>query len=205
MALDTKARLSMNAAGAATQQQVDVGLRNYMLKVYNYMGSALALSGVVAFFVATNQSLQQVIFGTGLMWLFVLAPLGLVFFLSAKIQTMKASTAQTVFWVFAGMMGISLSTILLQTWKTLAPTVTVPAQCATNRRKLGRHQLGQRQKRAKRHGLESNRLSSEPSECGRRGAIFGGACARQPAHHWTAWPETRCRCRCGTPPLGKQR
>ena len=114
MALDTKARLSMNAAGAATQQQVDVGLRNYMLKVYNYMGSALALSGVVAFFVATNQSLQQVIFGTGLMWVFVLAPLGLVFFLSAKIQTMKASTAQTVFWVFAGMMGISLSTILLQ-------------------------------------------------------------------------------------------
>ena len=114
MALDTKARLSMNAASGAATKEIDQGLRSYMLKVYNYMGSALALSGVVGFFVATNQSLQQVIFGTGLMWLFVLAPFGLVFFLSAKINSMKASTAQTVFWVFAGLMGISLSTILLQ-------------------------------------------------------------------------------------------
>jgi uncharacterized protein len=113
MALDTKARLSMNAAGAATQE-IDQGLRTYMLSVYNYMGSALALSGVVAFLVATNQTLQQVIFGTGLMWLFVLAPIGLVFFLSARIAKMKSSTAQMVFWVFAGMMGISLSSILLQ-------------------------------------------------------------------------------------------
>ena len=112
MALDTKARLSMNA-GAATQQQIDEGLRSYMLKVYNYMGSALALSGIVAFFVASNQAMQQMIFGTGLMWLFILAPIGLVFFLSAKIHSMKASTAQTLFWVYAGLMGISLSSILL--------------------------------------------------------------------------------------------
>ena len=112
MALDTKARLSMNASGVAAQQ-IDEGLRSYMLRVYNYMASALALSGAVAFFVATNESLQQVIFGTGLMWLFVLAPIGLVFFLSAKIHSMKASTAQTLFWVYAGMMGISLSSILL--------------------------------------------------------------------------------------------
>ena len=66
MAMDTKARLSMNAAGAATQQNIDEGLRSYMLKVYNYMGSALALSGIVAFAVATTPALQQVIFGSGL-------------------------------------------------------------------------------------------------------------------------------------------
>ena len=114
MAMDTKARLSMNAAGAATQQHIDEGLRSYMLKVYNYMGSALALSGIVAFAVATTPALQQVIFGSGLVWLFILAPIGLVFFLSAKIATMKSSTAQTVFWIFAGLMGISLSSILLQ-------------------------------------------------------------------------------------------
>ena len=113
MAMDTKARLSMNASGVASKE-IDQGLRSYMLGVYNYMGSALALSGVVAFLVASNQTLQQVIFGTGLMWVFVLAPLGLVFFLSAKIATMKSSTAQVVFWVFAAMMGISLSSILLQ-------------------------------------------------------------------------------------------
>jgi uncharacterized protein len=113
MAMDTKARLSMNAT-AATTQEIDQGLRSYMLKVYNYMGSALALSGIVAFAVATTPALQQVIFGSGLVWLFILAPIGLVFFLSAKIATMKSSTAQTVFWIFAGLMGISLSSILLQ-------------------------------------------------------------------------------------------
>ena len=65
---------------------VDVGLRAYMLRVYNYMSVALALSGAVAFFVSTNPAMQQVIFGTPLMWVVFLAPLGLVFFLSARIQ-----------------------------------------------------------------------------------------------------------------------
>jgi hypothetical protein len=92
---------------------VDVGLRAYMLRVYNYMSVALALSGAVAFFVSTNPAMQQVIFGTPLMWVVFLAPLGLVFFLSARIQKMSATAAQTTFWIFAALMGLSLASIFI--------------------------------------------------------------------------------------------
>ena len=92
---------------------VDVGLRAYMLRVYNYMGVALALSGAVAFLVSTSPAMQQVIFGTPLMWVVFLAPLGLVFFLSARIHKMSASAAQTTFWVFAALMGMSLASIFI--------------------------------------------------------------------------------------------
>jgi FtsH-binding integral membrane protein len=92
---------------------VDVGLRAYMLRVYNYMCVALALSGAVAFFVSTSPALQQAIFGTPLMWVVFLAPLGLVFFLSARINKMSAAAAQTTFWIFAGLMGMSLASIFI--------------------------------------------------------------------------------------------
>ena len=92
---------------------VDVGLRTYMLRVYNYMCVALALSGAVAFYVSTSPALQQVIFGTPLMWVVFLAPLGLVFFLSARINKMSASAAQTTFWIFAALMGMSLASIFI--------------------------------------------------------------------------------------------
>ncbi len=92
---------------------VDVGLRAYMLRVYNYMCVALALSGAVAFFVSTSPTMQQAIFGTPLMWVVFLAPLGLVFFLSARIHKMSAAAAQTTFWIFAGLMGMSLASIFI--------------------------------------------------------------------------------------------
>ncbi len=92
---------------------VDVGLRAYMLRVYNYMGVALALSGAVAFLVSTSPAMQQVIFGTPLMWVVFLAPLGLVFFLSARINKMSSAAAQTTFWIFAALMGMSLASIFI--------------------------------------------------------------------------------------------
>ncbi len=92
---------------------VDVGLRAYMLRVYNYMCVALALSGAVAFVVSTSPALQQAIFGTPLMWVVFLAPLDLVFFLSARINKMSASAAQTTFWIFAALMGMSLASIFI--------------------------------------------------------------------------------------------
>ncbi len=92
---------------------VDVGLRADMLRVYNYMCVALALSGAVAFYVSTSLTLQQAIFGSPLMWVVFLAPLGLVFFLSARINRMSAAAAQTTFWIFAGLMGLSLASIFI--------------------------------------------------------------------------------------------
>ncbi len=97
----------------ARAAEIDVGLREYMLSVYNYMASGLALTGLVAYGVSTSEAAMQMIFGTGLFWVVALAPLGLVFFLSARLPTMQASTAQTLFWVYAGLMGLSLASIFI--------------------------------------------------------------------------------------------
>ena len=105
-------RKVMSQAQAQTAA-IDVGLRAYMLRVYNYMCVALALSGAVAFVVSTSPAMQQAIFGTPLMWVVFLAPLGLVFFLSARINKMSASAAQTTFWIFAALMGMSLASIFI--------------------------------------------------------------------------------------------
>ena len=114
MALDPRSSVfAQGRAGATDQAQIDEGLRAYMLKVYNYMGTALLLSGIVAYAVAHTPALMQVIFGTPLMWVVMLAPLGMVFFLSARIEKMNFTTAQTTFWIFAALMGASLASIFV--------------------------------------------------------------------------------------------
>ncbi len=97
----------------AEAAEIDVGLRRYMLQVYNYMASGLALTGIVAYVVANTPALFNAIYGTPLMWVVFLAPLGFIFFLSAKMRTMSFGTAQTVFWLFAGVMGLSLASIFV--------------------------------------------------------------------------------------------
>jgi uncharacterized protein len=92
---------------------VDEGLRSYMLSVYNYMGLGLAITGLVAFVVASTPALYVPIFTTPLKWVVILAPLGFVFFLGARIQAMSTSAAQITFWLFAAVMGISLASIFL--------------------------------------------------------------------------------------------
>jgi FtsH-binding integral membrane protein len=77
------------------------------------MGTALLLSGIVAYAVAHTPALMQVIFGTPRMWVVMLAPLGMVFFLSARIEKMNFATAQTTFWIFAALMGASLASIFV--------------------------------------------------------------------------------------------
>ncbi len=107
---------------------VDAGLRAYMLRVYNYMCVALALTGAVAFFVSTSPTLLQAIYGTPLMWVVFLAPLGMVFFLSARIHKMSAGTAQTMFWIFAGLVGLSLASIfIVYTGASVARTFFITA------------------------------------------------------------------------------
>jgi len=107
---------------------IDAGLRAYMIRVYNYMTAGVALTGVVAWFAyqaaggdaihivghsATGlTAFGQAIFGP-LMWLFVLAPLGLVMLLSFGINRLSAGTALTLFFVYAGLLGLSLSSIFV--------------------------------------------------------------------------------------------
>ena len=90
MALGSQPRWTVRSADA--QVGIDVGLREYMLRVYNYMASGLALTGIVAY-VAAFSGFYASIAHTPLIWLVILAPLGLVMLMSFGIQRMQASTA----------------------------------------------------------------------------------------------------------------
>lgn len=90
---------------------IDAGLRAYMLRIYNYMVGGLTLTGLVAYMTVQSPTLFQAIYGSGLVYLVMLAPLGFVFFLSARINHIQASTAQMLFWLYAAVMGLSLAYI----------------------------------------------------------------------------------------------
>jgi uncharacterized protein len=101
------------SAAPSSTEYFDESLRQHMLRVYNYMGGGLVLTGLVAFFVASTPAIYQPIFGTPLKWVVMLAPLAFIFFLSFRIQTITAATAQTLFWVFCALMGLSLGVVFL--------------------------------------------------------------------------------------------
>ena len=111
---------------SVSEAVIDQGLRAHMLKVYNYMASGVLLTGFVAllFFKLAVVSAEggqivgltnfgNTIYVSGLKWVIMLAPLAVVFYMSFGIAKMSASKAQTTFWVFAALMGASLSSIFL--------------------------------------------------------------------------------------------
>ncbi|MFK0161749.1 Bax inhibitor-1/YccA family protein [Rhizobium sp. NPDC090279] len=100
-------------AGTGSQALFDEGLRRHMLRVYNYMGIGLVVTGIVALIVGTTPALYVPIFQSPLKWVVMLAPLAFVFFFSFRIQTMSASTAQMMFWAFCAVMGLSLASVFL--------------------------------------------------------------------------------------------
>ena len=92
----------------------DAGLRSYMLKVYNYMASGVLLTGIVAMLFAESGMAAQVFQGGGILpWVIILSPLAIVFAMSFGQNRMSAATLQLLFWAFAGLMGLSMSTIFL--------------------------------------------------------------------------------------------
>jgi|TARA_B100001093_G_scaffold338422_1_gene323197 uncharacterized protein len=117
---------SATTKSSASEAIIDQGLRAYMLKVYNYMASGVLLTGVIAllFFklaVVTGTSGEitgltsfgSTIYDSGLKWVIMLAPLGVVFYMSFNIAKMTSAKAQSTFWIFAALMGASLSSIFL--------------------------------------------------------------------------------------------
>jgi uncharacterized protein len=100
-----------------TTDVIDEGLRAHMLRVYNLMAIGLGITGVTALGTATlamsNPAFAQLIYASPLRWVIMLAPLALVFFLSFRIHSMSVSTAQTTFWGYAALLGVSLSSIFL--------------------------------------------------------------------------------------------
>jgi FtsH-binding integral membrane protein len=92
----------------------DAGLRSYMLSVYNYMASGVLLTGIVALLFANSGMAAQVFQGGGLLpWVIILSPLAIVFAMSFGAQRMQTSTLQILFWSFATLMGLSMSTVFL--------------------------------------------------------------------------------------------
>ena len=119
-------RQNTTTKSSASEAIIDQGLRAYMLKVYNYMASGVLLTGFIAllFFklaVVTGTSGEitgltsfgSTIYNSGLKWVIMLAPLGVVFYMSFNIAKMTSAKAQSTFWVFAALMGASLSSIFL--------------------------------------------------------------------------------------------
>ncbi|WP_334174859.1 Bax inhibitor-1/YccA family protein [Pseudoxanthobacter sp.] len=91
----------------------DEGLRQHMLRIYNYMGLGLVVTGLVAFVVGSTPALYVPIFSTPLKWVVMLAPLAFVMLFSFRIQSMSAGGAQAMFWAFCAVMGLSMASVFL--------------------------------------------------------------------------------------------
>lgn len=133
-------RYSRPLTGTRTRTDVatDQGLRSYMLGVYNYMASGVLLTGIVALAVYQIPALAALLFQTnaagqlvgytGFGMLAAFAPLAFVLVLSFGINRLSASAAQTLFWIYAGVMGLSLSSILfVYTGESIASTFFITA------------------------------------------------------------------------------
>jgi uncharacterized protein len=129
---------SFNRAGTVTDQAAyDAGLRAHMLRVYNYMASGLALSGVVAYGLFASPTLAALFFQVEggivvglntLGWVAILAPLGLLMLVSFRAASMSVGAVQAVYWAVTALMGVSLSLLLFRyTGASVARTFFITA------------------------------------------------------------------------------
>ncbi len=127
---DNQPRFGATVARGA-ESAIDAGLRAHMIRVYNYMASGLVITGVAAYLayaLATTtdpaaaaaklpNGVLLTSFGTmlygGLSWVLMLVTLGMVFFLSFRISKMSVGAAQTTFWAYGALLGVTLSSIFL--------------------------------------------------------------------------------------------
>ena len=111
-----------------SQAAIDAGLRQFMISVYNYMASGLALTGIVAYAAAETGLYASLIDTPMLFWGVTLAPLALVLLLSFRIEKMSLGTAKTAFWAYAALVGLSLSGIFfVYTGTSIARTFFITA------------------------------------------------------------------------------
>ena len=116
-----KQNIQTKATAAATHE-IDEGLRAYMLKVYNYMASGIFLTGIISLLlfklsvvmtsdgaIAGLTSIGDALYNSALMWIVMLAPLGVVIYMSFGIRKMSAAKAQGTIWIFAALMVAYLS------------------------------------------------------------------------------------------------
>ena len=128
---------AFNRAGTV-DQAFDAGLRAHMIRVYNYMASGLALSGIVAFALFSSSELASMFFQVApgnrvvglnmLGWVAILAPMGLLLLVGFRAQQMSVAGVQAVYWAVTALMGVSLSLLLFRyTGASVARTFFVTA------------------------------------------------------------------------------
>lgn len=100
-----------SASSRVGAADIDVGLRAYMLKVYNYMAAGIALSGITALLTASSPAMMNLIFGSPLGYVVMFAPLIMIFMFGKVMRSASPAGTQLFFWLFAGLMGMSLSSI----------------------------------------------------------------------------------------------
>ena len=138
MANPVDPRLANVRPNAGVDAGYDEGLRSYMLSIYNYMASGVLLTGAVALLVSSNPGLLAVFFSqnpdtgrvgpTILGWVAMLSPLALIMVMNFGINKLSEGQLKACFWVFAGLMGVSMSTIFIQyTGASIAQTFFVTA------------------------------------------------------------------------------
>jgi uncharacterized protein len=106
-------RYMTQSPSAAAAADIDVGLRQYMLKVYNYMGVGLVVTGLIALLVSEHANLLYAVTASPLRWVVMFAPLGFALMFGFRIQQMRAATAEILYWAFAAVMGLSISYIFV--------------------------------------------------------------------------------------------
>lgn len=87
--------------GTLSADQIDVGLRDYMMRVYALMAAGVAFTGVVSYYIATNVTLFNTLVASPLQWVFIAAWLGMGFFSNRLFFSQNALLGQFVFWGFA--------------------------------------------------------------------------------------------------------
>jgi len=134
--MDYRDQNPMSYSARAETATYDEGLRAYFLSVYNYMASAVALTGIFAYLASHYAPLLNALYVvngnhialSGLGWLVAFAPLAFVFGLSMGINRMSLGTAQLVYWAYAAIMGLSLSSLfLLYTGQSIARVFFITA------------------------------------------------------------------------------
>lgn len=120
---------TMGSVGVGSRSAaVDAGLKAHMSKIYGLMSIAMAITGVVAYVVGTNEAMLAAIFGTPLRYVVMFAPLVMVFAFGAMINRLSAGAAQLIFWAFAALIGLSISYIFaIYTGISIAQTFLVTA------------------------------------------------------------------------------
>lgn len=115
---DPQGQATAYGYAGSVDSATDAGLRSYMLSVYNYMASGVLLTGLVAMLFSRggidSPAATIILAGGPLAWIIMLSPLAFVMVLSFGINRLSTGAAQALFWVFAGVMGLSMSTIFLR-------------------------------------------------------------------------------------------